>query len=212
MADLPLPKTQGQKWWAGAAAIVVCAVLYSGASLLTRERAVLIAMFDWEATIPFWPQTVWIYLAQYPMLVIAFSACRDLARSGRFLYAAVIVQALAALIYVLYPIRFPRPALPPMGELDAVTRALASAVHTVDVPVNCFPSLHVTSCLLCLWLVARERPWLVWSFAIACALCIASTLTFKQHYFIDLPAGVLLAAGGWWIAGKLGRPERAAAA
>jgi membrane-associated phospholipid phosphatase len=212
MPELPLPKSQAQKWWAGVAAIVVCAVLYTGASLLTRDRAVLIPQFDWETAIPFWPQTVWIYLAQYPMLVIAFSACRDLARCGRFLYAAVIVQVLAATIFVLYPIQIPRPALPLAGELDAITSALASAVHSVDAPVNCFPSLHVTSCLLCLWLIARERAWLVWCFAIASTLCIASTLTFKQHYFIDLPAGAVLAAVGWWMAGRLCLPRAAAAA
>ncbi len=205
MPELPLPRTQAQKWWAGAATIVVCAMLYTGASLLTRERAVLIPMFDWEAAIPFWPYTVWIYLMQYPMLLIAFSACRDPARCGRFLYAAVIVQALAALTYVLFPIRFPRPPLPPAGELDAITTALATTLHAIDVPVNCFPSLHVSSCLLALFLVARERAWLVACFAIAAALCIASTLTFKQHYFIDLPAGVVLAVGGWWMAGRLCR-------
>lgn len=211
MPELPLPRTQAQTWWAGAAAIVVCAVLYSGASLLTRDRAVLIPMFDWEAAIPFWPQTVWIYLVQYPLLLIAFSACRDPARCGRFLYAAVIVQALAAIIYLLYPIQIPRPALPLTGELDAITAALASAVRSVDAPVNCFPSLHVTSCLLCLWLIAHQSTWFVWCFAIVSALCIASTLTFKQHYFIDLPAGALLAAGGWWMAGRLSQRQREAA-
>ena len=203
MPRLPLPTTQAQKWWAGAAVIVICAVLYTGASLLTRERAVLIPMFDWEAAIPFWPQTVWIYLVQYPLLVIAFIVCRDPARCGRFLYAAVIVQAVAALIYLLYPIQIPRPAMPLNSELDAITSALASAVRSVDAPVNCFPSLHVTSCLLCLWLIARERTGFVWCFAFVSALCIASTLTFKQHYFIDLPAGAALAASGWWMAGRL---------
>ncbi len=207
MPKLPLPKTEAQKWWAGAAAIAVCAALYTGASLLTRERAVLIATFDWEAAIPFWPQSVWIYLIQYPLLLIAFSACRDRARCGRFLYAAVIVQALAALIYLLYPIQVPRPAMPLTSELnselEALTFALASAVRSVDSPVNCFPSLHVSSCLLCVWLIAHERTRFVCCFATVSALCIASTLTFKQHYFIDLPAGAVLAASGWWMARRL---------
>jgi hypothetical protein len=205
MLELPLPRTQAQKWLAGAATIVICAVLYTGASLLTRDRAVLIPMFDWEAAIPFRPHTVWICLAQYPMLLIAFIACRDPARCGRFLYATVIVQTLAALTYVLVPLRFPRPPLPPAGELEAITTALATTLHAIDVPVNCFPSLHVGSCLLALFLIARERAWVVACFAIAAALCIASTLTFKQHYRIDLPAGLVLAAGGWWAAGWLGR-------
>ena len=203
MRKLPLPVNIRQKWFAGACAVLACAALYTTAAALSRARAVPLNVFEWEQAIPFWSITVWTYLAQYPLLLLAFGQCRDLPRCGRFLYAALLMQAWAAMIYLAYPVRAPRPDLTQLRELDRLSAWLVRGVHTIDAPVNCLPSLHVSSCLLCLWLIAGESRPFVRAFALASLICIASTLTFKQHYVVDLLLGAVLAAAAWGLAGKL---------
>jgi membrane-associated phospholipid phosphatase len=51
-------------------------------------------------------------------------------------------------------------------------------------------------------LAGRGRgTWPLACHAIALA-SMASTLTFKQHYAMDLPAGAALAIAAWWLAGR----------
>ena len=64
----------------------------------------------------------------------------------------------------------------------------------VDAPHTCFPSLHITNCVLAtmgLW-GTRFQWWFAgWTLAIS-----LSTLTTGQHVFLDLPAGALVALLG----------------
>jgi membrane-associated phospholipid phosphatase len=200
--------TTPQKLAAGLLAIAACAVFYMVPSALTLQRATEIGMPGWERAIPYIPQTVWPYLAQYPLLAVAYLGCRDLALCTRFIYAVVIVQASAALVFLLAPLRYPRELHQAPASTDAWTMALADWVRSIDAPVNCCPSLHVTSCILSMCLVGLRPTALSIGCGAVALASMASTLTFKQHYAIDLAAGVLLAALGWWLAGYfLPRPS-----
>jgi membrane-associated phospholipid phosphatase len=205
---LPVLASRAQKLAFGLLAIAACVLFYTVPSALTLQRASLLDMPAWERAIPYIPQTVWPYLAQYPLLAAAYLGCRDLARCTRFLYAVVIVQATAGLLFLLAPLRYPRELHEAAAGTDAVTLALATWVRGVDAPVNCCPSLHVTSCILSMCLVGLHRTPLSIGCGVVALASMASTLTFKQHYAIDLAAGALLAAAGWWAAGYfLPRPS-----
>jgi hypothetical protein len=200
---LPVLHTQPSKYLAALLLALACVALYVVPARFGIDRAQVIGMYGWEQRIPWLPQTVWPYLAQYPLLVFAYASCADLVRCSRFLYAALFAQAVAAAAFVLLPLRYPREAFAAASPPDPVTAALAGWVRAVDAPVNCLPSLHVTSCLFCMLLVGRGREaWRLCCHAVAMA-SMASTLTFKQHYAIDLVAGAALAIAAWWIAGSL---------
>ena len=70
-------------------------------------------------------------------------------------------------------------------------------VRATDAPVNCLPSLHVCTATLCA-LAMRGSRWFGAAQCIAC-LCAASTLTFKQHYAVDVITGAALGAAAWWL-------------
>jgi len=73
------------------------------------ERAVVVAVPAWERAIPYLLLSVWAYLAQYPLLVVAYYGTgADLRRCSRYLYSLVIVQAAAAATYLVFPLRYPR--------------------------------------------------------------------------------------------------------
>jgi len=203
MASVPVLANQRQKVASGALAAIVCAVLYAAPGRLAEGRAVPLGMMDWERGIAYMPLTVWFYLAQFPLIFAAYFGCDSLVRCTRFLYAVVIVQALAAVVFVIMPLRYPRELHAASAGTDPFTMALADWVRAIDPPVNCFPSLHVTSCVLSMLLVGVERVPRALAYGAVAVASMASTLTFKQHYAIDLLAGALLAAAGWWAAGGL---------
>lgn len=203
---LPVVQTRTGKYMAAVLVALICAALYILPSQYAAERARTIALFAWEQRLPWLPQAVWPYLAQYPLLVAAYAACGDLRRCSRFLHAALLAQAVAAVAFVAMPLRYPREAFPAAWPADPVTAALADWVRSIDAPVNCLPSLHVTSCLFCVLLARGGRgywPLVVNAVAVA---SIASTLPFKQHQVLDLLAGACLAVAAWGIAGRLLQP------
>lgn len=197
----PVLRTPAGKYGAALLVALACAVLYIVPGRLSAGHAQVIALSAWEQRIPWLPQTVWPYLAQYPLLVVVYARCADLVRCTRFLYAVLLAQAVAAVMFLAWPLRYPREAFAAAWPPDALSAAVADWVRTMDAPINCLPSLHVTSCLFCMLLAGRgHAPWKLACHGVALA-SMASTLTFKQHYAIDLPAGAVLALAAWWFAG-----------
>jgi membrane-associated phospholipid phosphatase len=118
-------------------------------------------------------------------------------------YAGMIVAGAA--IQLTLPARAPWPADPaPMQAWmhDAIAlRAYA-----------CLPSMHVALSVLpaALSLHVLERPLARWTSVVLAGLITLSTLTLKEHYFLDAATGVLLGlcAYAWWRAAARGEGER----
>jgi membrane-associated phospholipid phosphatase len=78
---------------------------------------------------------------------------------------------------------------------DDVLIRLLREVYTMDNSYNDFPSLHValsTTMAIHWWRLDRRvgLPLALWT-----ALIVASTVFVKQHYLLDIPAGLALAFG-----------------
>lgn len=196
---LPGISTVRQKYLAGAACAVVCALLYIPLNRfpLFAPRELPLTFID--LAVPFWPLTGWIYIATFAFMLWAFVSSRDLQRVTRFLYACTFVQALAALCFYLFPITFPRQLYPVPDDAAWLGVVITSFQRSIDQPTNCLPSLHVTTDLLCVILVgsARRKAFLI-SVPLAVLLSV-SILTFKQHYVVDALAGLALGSLAWGI-------------
>jgi membrane-associated phospholipid phosphatase len=147
-----------------------------------------------DRAIPFLEWTIWIYVSYFLFLFVPFAVCRDEARVTRALYALALNSVLAGVVFLAWPTQLT--AQQPAG--GGLTGLLWQALLTVDRPVNCVPSLHVANACVCAFAVQHEgRTWRsvapVWL-----ALIVLSTLTTKQHFVIDIAAGVLLAAFSFW--------------
>jgi membrane-associated phospholipid phosphatase len=144
-----------------------------------------------DRAIPLTEWTIWFYCSYYIFLFIPFVICRDDARVARVLYALMAAAIIACIIFLLWPTR----AESQNVSYDGLTGLLWSFVQSVDRPGNYFPSLHVANaCIVACALTREGRAWRtvapLWAFAI-----IVSTVTTKQHFFIDVPAGIAL---GWF--------------
>lgn len=92
------------------------------------------------------------------------------------------------LLFIIYPVEYPRNY--DLNSLCALNRFLISC----DNPRNCFPSLHVS--FIFLTLLAAKRLGISlkirYLFIIWGAVIIVSVIFVKQHYVIDVLAGVLI--------------------
>ncbi|MBQ4089015.1 MAG: phosphatase PAP2 family protein [Clostridia bacterium] len=120
--------------------------------------------------------------------------CRMLCR------ADYISKAIAAACFVLIPTTLPR---------DPISGGLfewaLNIIYTLDSPYNLFPSMH---CLFS-WLIAREmmgikefRPAVKAGAVIFSFMVFASTLFTRQHFIVDIPAGMLVAEIARFISHK----------
>lgn len=144
-----------------------------------------------DRVVPLQPAWALVYGALYLFLILLpLFVVRQEEQIRRTLLAYLTIWITAYACFFLYPTVAPRPAsVVGSGFVVWGLRFLYSA----DPPFNCFPSLHVAhsfvSALTC-HLVHRG----LGIAAIVCASLVgAATLFTKQHYVVDVVAGVLLA-------------------
>lgn len=151
-----------------------------------------------DASVPFWPWTVWIYFTEYAFFVYAYFFMRDLRLVTRYYYAYMTILLVSEAVFVFFPVTFPRADYPAVGDSIHVT-ALNFLRTYMDAPANCLPSLHVSSCYissLCFWQESRPKALFLgfWSTLVA-----VSTMTTKQHYFVDVWTAITLTGLCYWF-------------
>lgn len=155
--------------------------------------------FTWvDTSIPFLPSTVWIYFTEYAFFVYAYFWMKDLKLVTRYYYAYMTILFVSVTVFMLFPVTFPRDSFPVTGE-SVSDHAMNFLRNFMDAPANCLPSLHVSSCFissLCFWQESRRRAVFLslWS----CLVAI-STMTTKQHYFVDVWTAMILTAVCYWF-------------
>jgi membrane-associated phospholipid phosphatase len=140
--------------------------------------------------IPFLAWTIWVYVSYYLFLILAVWLPKDDKRRSDAAYGLVLAAIIGAVIFTLWPTNVTRQS----PGFDGATGFLWRLLFSVDTTVNALPSLHVANtCLAAVALWSRRGLWRiivpVWA-----TMIILSTLTTKQHYAIDVPGGLLLAA------------------
>ncbi|MDT8976211.1 phosphatase PAP2 family protein [Paenibacillus sp. chi10] len=151
---------------------------------------------DLDQEIPFIPAFIIPYVIWYPyiltVLVLVF-------RKQRNVYYRTLLSLCAGLVicymvYAVYQTTVPRPEI---GEPGLLT-ALVQLVYQTDAPFNCFPSIHVFTSYLMIKAVSdpdsqHRFPYLRAIVLILSWAIIVSTLFVKQHVFMDVAAGIVVA-------------------
>jgi membrane-associated phospholipid phosphatase len=187
-------------------ASVVNAVLYLVPNHLPLTQPTLLPWTRLDAAVPFVPATLWIYVSDYFLVASAFLLVRSWAEAKRFARAYFALLVVGSTVHLLWPTTFPRDSFPLVGE--GLSEKLLAALRHVDMPTSCLPSMHVAGSFLAAFSLWRRRralftAWTCWATAVA-----VSTLTAKQHYLVDVLAGLALAAAFWAVFFAL--PERPA--
>jgi len=146
-----------------------------------------------DRMIPLVPLWSLVYGALYLVLIVApVFIVRDQELLQRTVWSYLAVWLVAYACFYLYPTYAPRP--------DAVRGAGFGAwglrlLYSLDPPFNCFPSLHVAHSFVSAFACHRVHRRLGGLLLAAAALVALSTLFTKQHYVLDVLAGVAMAMG-----------------
>ncbi len=151
-----------------------------------------------DKIMPFLPSTVWIYFTEYAFFVYAYFWMRDLRLVTRYYYAYMTILFVSVTVFMFFPVTFPRSSFPAEGDGISIW-AMNFLRNYMDAPANCLPSLHVSSCFIssfCFWQESRKKAIFLsfWS----CLVAI-STMTTKQHYFVDVWTAMILTAVCYWF-------------
>ncbi len=196
---LPLFLNRENRFQAGVILFLGAAALYLLPNHIHLFRPLYLPMTALDRAVPFIPETLWIYISEWIFFPLIYFTCRDLTNQNKYIYSFMSLQAVSVFIFWVWPTTYPREAFPLPGYLDAITAFTFENLRKTDSPANCCPSLHVSGVYLSAFIFLDERRkqlpyYLTWATLIA-----LSTLTTKQHYILDVVAGLLLAVTFYWI-------------
>lgn len=145
-----------------------------------------------DRALPLVPSWAIVYGARYLFLILLpVLVVRQDELIQRTVYAYLLIWITAyVFFFVVYPTAAPRPDKV-SGEGFAVWGL--RALYSSDPPYNCFPSLHVAHSFVSALACSRVHRRLGIIAMLSATLVAFSTLFTKQHYVLDVVAGVFLA-------------------
>lgn len=192
--------------------IVVCIVWNTLVYNMTRFFTNKMPHYDFsiklDSYIPFVSSFVVIYILSYVLWIIGFLVFAKESRSlcNEFFAAEFVCKTICLLCFVIIPTTMTRANVPSGGVLNWLT----NAVYSLDQPNNLFPSIHCMESWICFRGALRCKkvhPMYskVW-FVLAVLICM-STVFVKQHVFVDIIGGIVVAEIGLFLSKKfnLGR-------
>ena len=170
--------------------------VYFGSRIFTTNLVHHEITFAWENKIPLWSWTIVIYWGCYLFWIANYviAARRDREFVYRFFCAEVCAKLVCLFFYVVYPTTNVRPLI----EGTSIFDKWMIALYQVDAADNLFPSIHcLVSWFCCIAIRNNEKipKWYrLFSYVVTVAICL-STLTTKQHAFVDVIGGIAAAEG-----------------
>lgn len=196
---LPLLVKCGRtKWFYFAVGAVATLVLYQVTNRFHLREPTLLEFGYIDRLMPFWSWTVWIYFTEYVIFFAAYFGLRNNENVVRYFYSYMAILLLSVVVFVVFPVTFPRAEYPTLGNSISDSALLFLRTY-MDSPANCLPSLHVSSCFIsafCFWPESRVRTGLFFLWSVLVSI---STMTTKQHYWIDVWTAFLLTAVVYWF-------------
>jgi membrane-associated phospholipid phosphatase len=164
---------------------------------LTPDRTPHVPEIALDRAIPVQPVWSLIYGALYMFLIVLpVLAVRQEEHIRRTVLAYLTVWLTAYVCFVLYPTVASRPEQV-IG--DGFAAWGLRALYDSDPPYNCFPSIHVAHSFVSALTVYRLHRATGIFAAVCAALVAVSTLYTKQHYVVDVIAGIALAFAAYLL-------------
>lgn len=163
--------------------------LYLSVSAYNEGRPFYNLAISIDYKIPFIPHFVWTYILYYIVVLLPVMAVEDIVEFRRMALAYLMMYFIGFTTYILFPVKMVRPELTGTGYSVWMLKKIFNA----DNGYNVFPSMHVANAFLAAFFSYRfKKLYGVFVYLIAFLITI-STLFVKQHYIVDLFAGIALA-------------------
>jgi len=177
--------------------IAAAATFFNGVYMMTNHyhffQPRLLDMYWIDHATPLVIESVWVYLSAYLMIILAYIWIEDEVNLNRMLYGFLSTTVICGAIFWAWPTTYPRMNFPINATPTTWSEYAFGMFRTIDTPANCLPSMHVAGSYLAAFaFIHEQRRKFPWMFLWATAIWI-STLTTKQHYWIDGLAGLTVA-------------------
>lgn len=173
---------------------------YFFTKLITEDMVHYDLSLPIDEVIPFVPFFIVFYILSYIQWFGSYIYhCHSGKESCYHIIASdFIVNIMCMLCFILLPTTIERPQITGNGVFEVLTKI----IYFFDTPVNLFPSMHCTTSWICFRgsLLMKNAPkWYPALQFVFTLFVFASTVFVKQHFFIDIIAGVILVEIGWFI-------------
>lgn len=188
-----------------AIAVVLCNTLaYYGSKLLAANAVHHDLSIGIDAWLPFVPFFVSFYVLAYVQWFWNYIFHGRLGREicYHIVTADVIAKLICMVFFLALPTEIDRPEITGGG----IWNFLTGLIYASDTPRNLFPSIHCLESWLCFRasLLVKGAPRWYAPFQFVFTLGVfASTVLIKQHFVIDILAGVAVVEIGWFLSKKL---------
>lgn len=145
-------------------------------------------LFAIDQAVPLIPWTFLVYTSDYLLVLAVIIMIQDAEAFRAFSRKCFEVLILCGVFFIFFPTRYPRPGYPEVS--NPLIAFVMGLINVADTPLNCFPSMHVALTGVSAWCVRNRSPKVVFLFTLWSLAIFASTMTTKQHYFLDIVGGV----------------------
>lgn len=169
--------------------------VYFGSKLINSNMQHYDLTTKLDTMIPIVPFFSIIYLGCYIFWAVNYLIASriDKVYFYKFITSIFIAYTVCGIIFVLFPTYIDRPNIP---NTDSLGLYLMNYVFTTDTPNNLFPSMHCLISWFCFIGIRGQREipkWYQWTSCIIAILVFISTLVIKQHFIVDVFAGIVVA-------------------
>ena len=170
------------------------AVVYLLPRLLITDWYVPERLAVMDGGIPYVPVFVVFYIGAFIQWIVYYThlALEDTALSWRLFASHVLALSVCAICFFVLPFTIERPPIEDGGAVGW----LLGIVYAVDPPTRLFPSLHCLVSYLCTrrtLTLKTTKPLVKAGSVVFTALVCLSTVFIRQHYAVDVVAGIALA-------------------
>jgi membrane-associated phospholipid phosphatase len=178
-----------KKWlWAATGYVAFC-LLYTLTGNFHVSSPLRLTPSPIDNFIPFTSWAIWIYHSQFVFLLLSIYIIKKPENLSHTFYAMAMACLLSFAIFIIYPTTIPRL----VQTSDGLTAKAFQILYSIDSAANCFPSLHVSlACLSAIGVFHEKKRFSAFAILWACLIAF-STMATKQHYFVDVIAGLAIA-------------------
>ncbi|NBT58010.1 phosphatase PAP2 family protein [bacterium] len=150
-----------------------------------------------DEAIPLIPWTFLIYTSDYFVFAIALFLLSNKQQFDSFTRMMFGVLFVCGMFFYTFPTTYPRPDYP--TDTHTLIGAVMQFIALADSPRNCFPSMHVGLTAIATWSLRHFGMRTVLLFGFWSLAIFISTLTTKQHYFLDILGGLSVMSFVAWL-------------
>lgn len=153
-----------------------------------------------DRAVPFVPAAIFGYILVYLSILLVYLIIKDMRDWNRAVISFIFATTLAYAIFLLFPVRMDM--RPDLSGLTGISAEVTKFYYIIDMPFNCFPSLHVTYPMLATIIAWRNHTTMRWVFAAMTIVVAVSVVMVKQHYLADVVAGFANGSLCYWLTVK----------